>query len=252
MPSHKSFNRTDRISAQLRESHPEIGVVLLSQFAEPRYSLALLEQGSDGRAYLLKERIQYRGQLVSAIESVAEGGSVMDAKLVEGLVETRRRAERSPLNDLTPRELEILTFIARGHSNQAIADCLAVDTRDLTSQGVSTQGSPWLSGSTSCVVGHGNTPNTRSCMFPPGRILNMASSAHPGGVNLLLCDGSVKFVKDTVSRPIWRALGTRASPSRSGASSSRRRRTAGSPSAGQLRHAGSPLAPASEVRSTTL
>jgi DNA-binding NarL/FixJ family response regulator len=118
-----------RIAAQLRETHPGIGVVLLSQFAEPRYSLALLEQGSDGRAYLLKERIQYRGQLVSAIESVAEGGSVMDAKLVEGLVATRRRAERSPLNELTPRELEILTFIARGHSNQAIADELVLTKR---------------------------------------------------------------------------------------------------------------------------
>jgi DNA-binding NarL/FixJ family response regulator len=118
-----------RIAARLRESHPEIGVVLLSQFAEPRYSLALLEQGSDGRAYLLKERIQYRGQLVSAIEAVAEGGSVMDAKLVEALVAAQQHAERSPLNELTPRELEILTFIARGHSNQAIADELVLTKR---------------------------------------------------------------------------------------------------------------------------
>lgn len=118
-----------RIGALLRETHPEIGVVLLSQFAEPRYSIALMEQGSDRRAYLLKERIQYRGQLVAAIEAVAEGGSLMDARLVEELVATRQRAERSPLNDLTPRELEILTFIARGHSNQAIADELVLTKR---------------------------------------------------------------------------------------------------------------------------
>jgi DNA-binding NarL/FixJ family response regulator len=118
-----------RVAAQLRAERPEIGVVLLSQFAEPRYSLALLEMGSEGRAYLLKERIHYRGQLVAAIEAVAHGGSVMDAKLVEDLVAERRRAERSPLGELTPRELEILTFIARGLSNQAIADELVLTKR---------------------------------------------------------------------------------------------------------------------------
>ena len=93
------------------------------------YALALLKGGSDGRAYLLKERIQYRGQLMAAIESVARGGSVVDAKVVEGLVAARTRAEHSPLNDLTPRELEILTLIARGHSNQAIADELVLTKR---------------------------------------------------------------------------------------------------------------------------
>ena len=93
-----------------------IGVVILSQFTDPRYGLALLESGSDGRAYLLKERIRYRGQLVAAIESVAEGGSVIDAKVVEALVRARHRSEHSPLNQLTARELEILTFVARGHS----------------------------------------------------------------------------------------------------------------------------------------
>jgi DNA-binding NarL/FixJ family response regulator len=118
-----------RIASALRESHPEIGVVVLSQFADPRYGLALLEHGSDGRAYLLKERIQYRGQLVAAIEAVAAGGSVVDAKVVEALIAERTRAERSPLNDLTPREREILTFVARGHSNQAIADELVLTKR---------------------------------------------------------------------------------------------------------------------------
>lgn len=118
-----------QVATTLRASHPDIGVVILSQFAEPRYGLALLEDGSDRRAYLLKERIQYRGQLVGAIESVARGGSVIDAKVVEGLVAARTRAEHSPLNELTPRELEILTFVARGHSNQAIADELVLTKR---------------------------------------------------------------------------------------------------------------------------
>jgi DNA-binding NarL/FixJ family response regulator len=117
------------IAARLRETHPQIGVVILSQFTEPRYGLALLEGGSDRRAYLLKERIQYRGQLVAAIESVAHGGSIVDAKVVERLVEARSHAEHTPLNQLTPRELEILTFVARGHSNQAIADELVLTKR---------------------------------------------------------------------------------------------------------------------------
>jgi DNA-binding NarL/FixJ family response regulator len=118
-----------KVAAKLRETHPDIGVVVLSQFAEPRYGLALLEGGSDRRAYLLKERIQHRDQLVAAIEAVAEGGSVIDAKVVEALVEARQRAEQSPLAELTPRELEILTFVARGHSNQAIADELVLTKR---------------------------------------------------------------------------------------------------------------------------
>jgi DNA-binding NarL/FixJ family response regulator len=118
-----------QVAAILRDAHPETGVVILSQFAEPRYGLALLERGSDRRAYLLKERIQYRGQLVSAIREVAAGGSVIDAKVVEGLVAARSQAEHSPLNELTPRELEILTFVARGHSNQAIADELVLTKR---------------------------------------------------------------------------------------------------------------------------
>jgi DNA-binding NarL/FixJ family response regulator len=117
------------VAARLRETHPQIGVVILSQFAEPRYGLALLEGGSDGRAYLLKERIKYRGQLIAAIESVANGGSIVDAKVVETLVAARTRAEHSPLNQLTPREMEILMFVARGHSNQAIADELVLTKR---------------------------------------------------------------------------------------------------------------------------
>jgi DNA-binding NarL/FixJ family response regulator len=118
-----------QVAAALRLTHPEVGVVVLSQFVEPRYGLALLETGSEGRAYLLKERIQHGGQLVSAIEAVSEGGSVIDAKVVESLVTAQRRAEDSRLAELTPRELEILSYVARGHDNQAIADELVLTKR---------------------------------------------------------------------------------------------------------------------------
>jgi DNA-binding NarL/FixJ family response regulator len=118
-----------QVAARLRETYPETGVVVLSQYTEPRYSLALLDGGSDGRAYLLKERIQHRGELVAAIHAVAQNGSLIDAKVVETLVEARRREERSPLAELTPRELEILAFVARGQDNQAIANELVLTKR---------------------------------------------------------------------------------------------------------------------------
>jgi DNA-binding NarL/FixJ family response regulator len=118
-----------QVAAELRETHPDTGVVVLSQYADPGYSLSLLDGGSDGRAYLLKERIKHRGQLVAAIVAVARRGSLIDAKVVEALVEARQRAERSPLAELTPRELEILSFVARGQDNQAIADELVLTKR---------------------------------------------------------------------------------------------------------------------------
>lgn len=118
-----------RLAAYVRERYPQMGVVILSQFTDPKYGLALLEHGSDGRAYLLKERVSHRGQLVAAIEAVAEGGSVIDAKVVEGLIEARRRRQDSGISELTPRELEILALIARGSSNQAIADELVLTKR---------------------------------------------------------------------------------------------------------------------------
>jgi DNA-binding NarL/FixJ family response regulator len=118
-----------QVAAHLRDAHPEIAIVVLSQYSEPRYALALLEHGSDGRAYLLKEHVSRRGQLVAAIEAVARGDSVIDAKVVEALIAARTRAERSKLTELTPRETEILAFVARGHSNQAIADELVLTKR---------------------------------------------------------------------------------------------------------------------------
>ena len=118
-----------QFARRLRTTHPEIGVVVLSQFAEPGYCIELLDGGSDRRAYLLKERIQYGGQLIAAIEIVARGGSMIDPKVVDNLMTERRHGEGSPLDELTQRELEILTFVARGYSNQGIADELVLTKR---------------------------------------------------------------------------------------------------------------------------
>jgi DNA-binding NarL/FixJ family response regulator len=118
-----------QVAARLRESHPDIGVVVLSQYSEPRYVLNLLESGSDGRGYLLKERVHNRGELVSAIDAVARGGSVIDPKIVEVLVDAKARAERSLLSRLTPREAEVLAQMAQGKSNTAIADSLVLTKR---------------------------------------------------------------------------------------------------------------------------
>jgi len=118
-----------RVAALLRESHPEVGVIVLSQYAEPVYALALFESGSDGRAYLLKERLHDRAQLLSAVETVASGGSVVDTKVVDVLVAARSRSDRSSLAELTPREREVLALIAEGKSNSAIADSLVLTKR---------------------------------------------------------------------------------------------------------------------------
>jgi DNA-binding NarL/FixJ family response regulator len=118
-----------RFAAELRDDHPEIGVVILSQYADPVYALALLERGSDGRAYLLKERVHNRAELMAAIRAVAEGGSMIDPKIVETLVAARSRAEQSPLNQLTAREREVLAEIAHGKSNTAIAGDLFLTKR---------------------------------------------------------------------------------------------------------------------------
>jgi DNA-binding NarL/FixJ family response regulator len=118
-----------RLATELRQTHPGIGVVILSQFSDPSYALALLEDGSDGRAYLLKERVHNRAELMAAIRAVAAGGSMIDPKVVEGLVIARSRAQHSPLNELTARELQVLAEIAQGKSNTAIADSLFLTKR---------------------------------------------------------------------------------------------------------------------------
>jgi DNA-binding NarL/FixJ family response regulator len=117
------------VANTLRETHPETAVILLSQFAEPQYALALLEQGSARRGYLLKDRLGNREQLVAAIEQVAAGGSVIDPKVVETLVEQHSRADSSRLVRLTPREHEVLALVASGKSNAAIARSLVITKR---------------------------------------------------------------------------------------------------------------------------
>jgi DNA-binding NarL/FixJ family response regulator len=118
-----------RLAAELRSRHPEIGVVVLSQHAEPTYASVLLEEGSERRAYLLKESVKNQAELSRAVRTVAEGGSVVDPIVVEQLVGARQQREDPRLESLTPRELEILAMIAEGRSNAAIADELVVTKR---------------------------------------------------------------------------------------------------------------------------
>lgn len=120
-----------RAAARLRELNPEIGVVVLSQYATPSYVLALLEGGSEGRAYLLKERVKDVEQLVAAIRTVADGGSVMDPKVVEALVAESARSDESPLSQLTPRERDVLREMAEGKNNAAIAETLVLTERSV-------------------------------------------------------------------------------------------------------------------------
>jgi DNA-binding NarL/FixJ family response regulator len=118
-----------RVAARLREERAHVGVVVLSQHDDPAYALALLEGGSGRRAYLLKERVSAAGQLVDAVRAVADGGSVIDPQVVEGLVAAGRRPAASELDRLTPRELEVLSEMATGKSNAAIAATLFLSER---------------------------------------------------------------------------------------------------------------------------
>jgi DNA-binding NarL/FixJ family response regulator len=116
---------------RLRETHPEIGVVVLSQYSNPSYVLALLEGGSARRAYLLKERVKDLEQLAAAIRTVADGGSVIDPKVVEGLVAEKARGMESPLKQLTKREHDVLREMAEGKNNAAIAEALFLTERSI-------------------------------------------------------------------------------------------------------------------------
>jgi DNA-binding NarL/FixJ family response regulator len=118
-------------AARLRETHPEVGVVVLSQYANPSYLLALLEGGSAQRAYLLKERLTDLGPLEAATRAVAEGGSVIDPKVVEALVAENARRDDSPLSELTPRERDVLREMAGGKNNAAIAEALFLTERSV-------------------------------------------------------------------------------------------------------------------------
>jgi DNA-binding NarL/FixJ family response regulator len=114
-----------RIANRLRRTHPAVGVIVLSQFAEPEYALALLEHGLDRRAYLLKERVNDRHGIIHAIRDVAAGGSAIDSRVVDALVSARSE-HVSPLSGLSPREREVLGQVAQGRSNAAIAESLVL------------------------------------------------------------------------------------------------------------------------------
>ena len=118
-----------RLAAEARDTHPDLGIVVLSQYDDPGYALALLDRGSDRRAYLLKQRVHNRAELTAAIRAVAAGGSMIDPKIVEALVRARSEAARSPLNELTAREREVLSEIAQGKSNSAIAETMFLTKR---------------------------------------------------------------------------------------------------------------------------
>jgi DNA-binding NarL/FixJ family response regulator len=126
-PSHR--DEGIKLANELRETRPEIGVVVLSQHAEPTYAAILFEDGSHGRAYLLKESLKNREELVRAVVTVADGGSVVDPLIVDELLERQRHRRDAPIDRLTPRELEILGLIAEGRSNAAIAEKLVVTKR---------------------------------------------------------------------------------------------------------------------------
>jgi DNA-binding NarL/FixJ family response regulator len=116
-------------AAWIRENHPTVGVVVLSQYTAPGYAVALLEHGSAGRGYLLKERVASVDELARAIRTVAQGGSVIDPMVVDELVRARSQERQSGLSSLTPRESEILAEMAQGKSNAAIAATLFVTER---------------------------------------------------------------------------------------------------------------------------
>ncbi len=118
-----------KAAAWLHENRPQVGVVVLSQYTAPGYALALLEHGSAGRAYLLKERVASVDELARAIREVARGGSVIDPHVVDELVKARSKRPTSRLSFLTPRESEILAEMAQGKSNAAIAASLTVSER---------------------------------------------------------------------------------------------------------------------------
>jgi DNA-binding NarL/FixJ family response regulator len=117
------------VAVALRQAKSAIGVVVLSQYAEPEYASSLLSGGSAGRAYLLKERVSEPGQLADAIRTVAAGGSVVDSTIVDLLVTASTRGASSPLAMLTPRELQVLDLVAQGKSNAGVASALTLTER---------------------------------------------------------------------------------------------------------------------------
>jgi DNA-binding NarL/FixJ family response regulator len=124
-------NTSEGIDAakRIRAEHPDIGVVVLSQFAEEEYAYDLLKDGAAGLGYLLKERVADVTELVRALNEVARGGSVLDPKVVEALVAAKDRMAHSPLAQLSEREREVLEQMAQGKNNAAIAKSLFLTER---------------------------------------------------------------------------------------------------------------------------
>ncbi|MFZ1993183.1 MAG: response regulator transcription factor [Solirubrobacteraceae bacterium] len=118
-----------RLAARLRQTHPALGVIVLSTYADVGYALKLFQDGSDSRAYLLKDRIRDRAQLLDAVKAVADGHSVIDPQIVEDLIRSREILTRSRIDQLTPREIETLALVAEGHSNAVIAERLVLTKR---------------------------------------------------------------------------------------------------------------------------
>jgi len=124
-------NTTEGIDAarRIRADHPDIGVVVLSQFAEEEYAYELLKDGAAGLGYLLKERVSNLDELVRALNEVAKGGSVLDPRVVEALVSAKDRMAHSPLAQLTERERQVLEHMAQGQNNASIAKSLFLTER---------------------------------------------------------------------------------------------------------------------------
>jgi DNA-binding NarL/FixJ family response regulator len=116
-----------RLARWMRTAHPDTGVIVLSQYAEPRYAAGLLEDGTAGRGYLLKERISHFDELNDAVRQVAAGGTVLDPLVVEALLAQPRSAPT--LSRLTPREREVLSELATGFSNRTVAERLVLSQR---------------------------------------------------------------------------------------------------------------------------
>ncbi|MFW2383485.1 MAG: response regulator transcription factor [Acidimicrobiales bacterium] len=120
-----------RAATEIRESYPSTGVVVLSQYVEPAYAMQLFANGSDGLAYLLKERVSDLDELAAAITQVANAGSVIDPKVVDALIESKTRQQPSVLERLSERETEVLGEMAAGGSNTAIGEALFISPRSV-------------------------------------------------------------------------------------------------------------------------
>lgn len=116
-----------RAALQIRADHPDVGVLVLSQYVEVGLAMQLLGESADGAGYLLKDRVSDVGDFIDAVHRVADGGSAIDPTIVSALIAKQRRSD--PLDRLTPREREVLSLMAEGRSNQGIADQFGITLR---------------------------------------------------------------------------------------------------------------------------